>query len=362
MGGNVVKKIIVITLLMVSLFSLPVYATNGEIDQPFALTLENAYSMAVNNSNTIRQAELDVERSEKQSKYMSDRIFYTPLSASSPEGDMAFTNYAIASITEQMSKKTRSVEEEKLFVSVLNQYTAVLAAVDNHAHAEIALDNAKAQWKNASLSHTLGLISLTQRNVAESAYKMALTSYDTSKLELQRKYEDMNVALGLPIESRPVLVTIPEYVPFKVDVETEISRTLDIDPNIWQAQQSAGLATIKLNLFHFNAGTSYDAAKIDVEKAQVSASEIKRQKENYLRSTYNEIIKIENTYDTLQQDLAIAQEELNTKQAQYEVGLATKLSVQTAEAALKEKQKNLKTLVYKHEVLKIYFQKPWVAM
>lgn len=357
-----VKKIIVVSLLMVSLFSIPAYAVNDENNQAFNLTLENAYDMAVKNSFSIRQADLDVERSKKESKYMSDRVFYTPLSASSPAGDMAFTNYVIASITEQMSKKTRSVEDEKLFVSVLNQYTAVLAALDNHAHAEIALENAKIQWKNASLSYALGLISLTQRNVAESAYKIALTSYDTSKLELQKKYEEINVALGLPIEARPVLVTIPEYIPFKVDAETEISRTLDIDPNIWQAQQGVGLANIKLNLFQFNAGTSYDAAKIDVEKAQVSASELKRQKENYLRSTYNEIIKIENTYDTLQQDLAIAQEELNTKQAQYLVGMATKLSVQTAEATVKEKQKSLKSLVYKHEVLKIYFQKPWVAM
>jgi len=78
-----------------------------------------------------------------------------------------------------------------------------------------------------------------------------------------------------------------------------------------------------------------------------------------VRTIYYNIRQLEENYAGIEQKLAVAEENLRITRLKYELGMAIKTDVISAQAALTGTQKTLIDAACQHEVLKLAFRKPW---
>ncbi len=352
--------LMVIALLITMFTTPPMYAV--EPTQQLSLTMDQAVDLSIKNSKTIRQAEYNVERSEEVRKSLAEKVTFIPLEASSPEADQLFTSLVAADIGMQMAKKNKNMEEDKLIATVKKDYMALLEALSSKEYAEKSLKNAQLTAKISRVSYEYGLVSKSQLRMSDSAYKVAEGTLKTADVKLEKAYITFNQTTGLGANQRPILIDQPEYLPLDVDdIEFAIVRILDGSPAIWLAEQNAQLADVKLMLYNWSDPTRepYKAKEIDVEKAELSAVEVKEQLRGSLRGMYYTLRQLEEGYTLAEERLSISQEDFRVKELMYELGLVSKADYLKAELELAKAENELKNLIYQHETLKLYFEKPW---
>ncbi|MEN6326046.1 MAG: TolC family protein, partial [Syntrophomonas sp.] len=105
---------------------------------------------------------------------------------------------------------------------------------------------------------------------------------------------------------------------------------------------------------------SYDVKELAVENTELSVSDAKKQARDNVISAYNNIFNLEQQYQSKSQDIAAAEETLNTAKLKYEMGTANQGDVLKAEADLANLQQTLKSTAYEHELAEISFDKPWI--
>ncbi|MGE5390259.1 MAG: TolC family protein [Deltaproteobacteria bacterium] len=346
-------SLITLTLLFVPGMCQAAETVNNADTLNFSIS--QAYDMALKNSDTLQQDDLSIQKSDEVKKFKDERV----IGVGSPAADAAFLLAVSASISQQMAGKTKTVDQDKLLLEVITDYTNLLAAEEDYSYNEKYIGYAKSKWKADSLSYSLGLKSRFDRNSAEATYKSAQANYDLSKLALEKAYENFNSLLGLAITARPVLTEKPAYIVYEVDnLDIAIRRAMDQNPTIWNLQQQANLANLSTNMVDVNS-TSLKASMIDAQKAQLAVYNTSEGTENALRGTYNGIKQLEQTYVTLEQQLATYQDAEKNAKVMYDIGMSTKNDYSLAQLNMLKAQKTLNSTIYRHEIMKIGFEKPW---
>jgi len=326
------------------------------------ITLDQAVEMAKKQSRSLKQIDYDIEKAEEYHKAAVDNLPYIPSGSAEPQVAAAWTTALNTQISLQMAKKNKEVEEDKIVLDVFNKYTEVLTANRNLEYAQLSYEKAKKDWQVALMSYDCGMISQSQLKQAEYAHKMAQASYEYSKKEVEKAYQNFNNLVGLSLSDRPLLRDEIEYTPIDiVDLNHEIARVMDNNPAIWLAEKQVELAEIQLDLYNWADPTRepYKAKKIDKEKAELTAADSKQQMKNALYNLYKLIMQLEDSYNITLESLKMAQEDFRVKEMQYEVGMITKQDYIASKLALTEAENNLKKIIYQHESLKQTFYKPW---
>lgn len=362
------KKILV--LFFVCLFLLgtvPGTRAQGIDDSSAAgkqsgLTIEDAVEKAIIHSRSIKQAKLDIDRSEEVRKSLSEKVNFIPLETTSAIADQAYTTLVASDIALGMAKKAKTLEEDKVVYSVLQEYTNVLKAIDNLNYALKNLSDAQWQWNIGRLSYTQGVIASMDKDGVEGQHNIAISSKQLAEIELNKAYTALNKLLGFAPEERPLLIEQPGYSILEAeDAEAEAYRIISANPAVWLADQQINLAEVELSLYQWNTAAidPYKAKAIDVEKSTIAAGDIREQIKLQVMLLYDSIKQLERNYCNQQEMIKIAEEGLRVTRLKQEIGMATKSDVQQAELHLAKLEKELNELVYQHEVLKYGLQKPW---
>ena len=325
------------------------------------LSLEEAYQMALHKSRSIQQIQYDSDRGEQVRDDIAGRVQYIPFDSPSPATYQAFISLVVADMSWQMSKKSISAEEDKIFLSVVRNYIDVQEKIDNLLMAQKSVENAKRQYNIERISYQIGTISKGERDIAESRFKAMEIAQELAELDLQKSFENLNSLIGLRAAERPILSDIPEYLPMEaVYMDGAIANAINQSPSIWLAEQRVDLAELQLQLHNFNMpGDPYRAKEVDIKKAEVTAVDAKEQMRNLVRSLYNSINLLEQNHSRVLSELEIAKEKLNIKQQMNNNGLASDIELQMAELEVHRVENNLKQIEFQHHVLKLTFEKPW---
>jgi outer membrane protein len=261
-----------------------------------------------------------------------------------------------------MAKKSKDLEIDKITLNVFKKYTGAITANLDFELAKMQQNEAKRDWQVALLSYDTGLISWSQLKLAEAGNKTADTSYELAQKQVDEAYQELNNLIGLKPGDRPILTENIEYMPLEVDsLDSTITRIMDGNPAIWLAEQQASLERLKLDLYSWADPyrEPYSAKKIDVDKAELSAVDAKRQMRDSLNTLYLQIMQLEDNYKMAEQMLRIAETDFQVKKLQYEVGMLSKQDYLAAEVELAKAQNDFNKIVYQHELLKQTFYKPW---
>lgn len=358
---------LIIVLFLVGMVPVGLAAEMGKQTKQLdsGLTVQQAVDMALKSSNKIKLAKLDIERGEKVRENAADRVQYTPIApATDTYAAMAYNGLVAADIGWRMASKTQTVEEDKLVYSVFNQYVKVLKGIEDLDYARKTLKYVQSQWNIAILSYQQGMVNSLQKDTAEEQFKKAQNGLKAAEAELNNEYQLLDRILGLEPEQRPILAEKPAYSILKVDMlESEAQRKTEDNPYIWLLDQKAKLASSKLELHNWTDPTEepYRAKMIDENKAKLQASDARIQMKQAIRTIFNNVIKLEQLFNSQQQAVKVAEESLRIAKIKYEIGIITATELEGIELDLQNKKKLLNETIYNHELLKISYEKPWAV-
>ena len=327
------------------------------------LTLQQAVEKAVANSKSLKNKGYEVERTEEVRGSAADKVKFVPAAGSNPDPTAAanFTGLVSADLQWQMAKKSYDAEVDTVTMSVTKAYYGVLQALESVHVAEQAYQSKELASRLAMASYRAGALSKSGLIQADSDLAGAKSDLEAARKALDDAYQQFNQLVGLWPEDRPVLTGRPSFSALEIDnLDTEVERAVENSPTLWQAKRNIDLAKLNLDLYAFNYESEpYKSKEIKVDQAEVSAASAEEQLRNAVRTIYYNIRKLEENYAGLQQKLAAAEENLRVTQLKFDLGMATKADVLSAQYALAGVQKSLLDTVCQHELLKLSFAKPW---
>lgn len=358
------KWIAAFTLIFLLVFTIPAAIAEDYISLSGEkhLTLQQAYELAAKNSRSLRQAELAIDRAQEVKTFRMESVNYIPSGPTPTVAASMWTGAVMADIGWQMAVKNKSVEENKLYLSVVEKYNNLLAAQENLAYNQKSFGQVQAQNRVNELSLALGLTSNMQYNIGHYSFKTSKAELENTQIALNKAYTEFNNLLGLSLIERPVLLDQPSFETAEVDnLESTIHRTLDADPTIWMREQNTDLERLQLDLYNYMDPTRdpYKAKQIDVDKAELSAQDTRSQMKQMMRTLYNSMQQLEEAYKIKQQLANIADQNLKIKQAMFDVGMTSQIDLNKAELEAAKAQLDLNQITYQYQNLKLSFEKPW---
>lgn len=354
------KKLNILLVMLLSMFiCLPV----SEGAESASITYEQAVDMAVSKNYSLKNAEMNIERSYEVRKDASDNSKYTPLGPGNSTANKAFTGLVQADIAWQMSKKDYEMMKDGLTYSVKQSYNAVLQAMEKKKIADMTEKNAYWQNRIAEFKYQAGMMSSLERLSANSNHRSAGDNKKAAEKALEDSYQKFNQLIGISIDSRPDLTTLPEFKKMEGDsLETHVSRILSESNSVWLANQQINIAKLNLDLYTFNVpgAEPYDAKKIDVAKSENTAADTKEQLAKAIRSLYYSIRQMEDQHGVLQANLVMAEESLKITRVKHNIGMATQAELISAELAVEQIKQQIFDITAQHDNLVMAYKKPWV--
>ncbi|MGB9792140.1 MAG: TolC family protein [Thermacetogeniaceae bacterium] len=359
---------LVLVLVAALLFPGVVFA-EANAAAPQELSLEQAISLAIANSNDLKQAKADVKAAEitrdevwklNNAVLMKTYIPGTDLHVSvptdqDPQGKVYITNFDWLA-----KQKNYEMKVDSVVLSVYQKYYNVLQALADLEAKELAAEQYQQQPAIARLRVSVGLdspVSLTSVQAQAAAANAAL---DAAKKNLDKAYSELVDLLGLPEGSRPKLTDTVVYEKLNIDcdVEAYIDDIAENSPPVWIANESVRLVK---QTWGMNQFASYDLDKANLEKAQASVETTKETMKQIARQLYYSAKDLEGKYDAALQQLKAAEEFARITRLQFDVGMATKAQVTAADAAVASAKYGLLALQCNHDLLVRAMQKPWAA-
>ncbi|MEN6328351.1 MAG: TolC family protein, partial [Syntrophomonas sp.] len=262
------------------------------------LTLDDAKERAVEHSNTLKKADNSIEQGELNRDTAQDNVKYAPADGSDSEASSAFIKLIQSDISWQITKKDKEVSLDSLEKEVFQKYTNVLTAQEKVKAAEKALKYADFQRLAARVGYQVKNQSLISKNTAERNYITKELALAKNKNDLEDSYRSLNTLIGLDAKERPVLQDAPQFSAYEIDdLELQVLRKIDIDPDIWKANKEVEKAKLSVDLYTYNSGDeSYDVKELAVENTELSVSDAKKQARDNVISAYNNIFNLEQQY------------------------------------------------------------------
>lgn len=346
-----------------------------------ALTLDDAIKKAITNSIDLKIVENEKEKADElanQAGNAYNKLNYVK----------AVTN-GNGVKDEQQKQVTMAVEQ----TSILQQGSKIKenATLDflkfgvtasfyniNKISKDIDFADAKA----SNLQKTENITRMKQEVGYESDLSLKNSKIDTEKAikdkkksqeDLNAEYIKLNKLIGYNKEKREILQDELVYVPLKdseEDVNYRVQKGIEIDPTVWQKQKEAEIADMNVNLYVYNVQEYYTSQnrtlmpyRVEELNSAIAYNQIDQQKQNIetiVRTTYNNIKKLEAVYDSLQTDKEKLDQNYKALKAKYDAGMATKQELSDLELKKKELESGIYGVVVQHELLKMVYEKPFL--
>jgi len=374
------KKLVlaVVTFCFIA-FSVVPTALAKEPEYP-RLSLNEAIEKAVFQSEAVKKAGVEIERTEALREESADQLKFTPVEGNNynPQVEAAWASLLQADLTWQMAKKSYDARLDGIALDVCQLYWDVLKAEEKVKVKEVAVEKARLDLQRSLTASRLGLVAMVTQSDSKggtgSAY-MASSQAEANlgraegdlaaaRNELDKAYTKLNQMVGLWPEDRPDLVDEIDFSPLEVgDLEIEVSRALERNPSVWLAQQGAELQKYLQDLLWAKGQyTPYDAREAEREQAELEAIDAKEAAKILVRDLYYTLKTLEESYKSAEIGFALAEEDLEASKQMYLAGLTTKADVVSAEAFLAGERQLLKELAAQYSYTKLVFQKPWAPM
>jgi outer membrane protein TolC len=341
------------------------------------ITLNAAIEKAIKNSELVKKAEVDIERTEALRDEAADQLDFIPTGGSgyNPQLEATWASMLQADLTWRMSKKNYNARLDGIALDVCQLYWDILKLQEKVEAKKVAVEKARLELQKSRAAYQVGLVgkldrgastggSFTGLQQAEAAMVKAEGDLAATQNELDQAYTKFNQLVGLWPEDRPVLVDSLEFHPVEINnLETEVNRALEKSPSVWLAEQGVELQKYVHDLMWATGQyRPYDAREAEKEQAELDAINAREATKLLVRDLYYTLKTLEESYKSAEQGVAVAEEALRVSKLMYEVGMATKADVISAESTLADAKLTLKNLAAAHSYTKLVFQKPWAPM
>ncbi len=335
------------------------------------LSLNDAIALALAQSEKVKKAEKEIERTEALREHAADQLDYVPvMPAGNPAVEAAWANLLAADLTWRMSKKSLTAEQDTVALDACKKYWDVLLAKAKVDAAEKALASAEKTLQRVRALYNAGMATLAELAGAEAQYRAAEAAAEKARNDLTNAYLALNQLLGFWPEDRPVLTTPLELHPLDVaDLDYEVTKVLENCPKVWLARETVNLKKyLEDVMFYTGIATGtfsykpYEARKVEVEQAELDAASTEKLFALITRQLYYGAKSLEEAYAGAEEAVKARAEALRVARLKREAGVSVPAEVAEAERALAEAQSKVSEIVAQHSYLKLAFEKPWAYL
>lgn len=365
-----VARFLFIIFLLGSLLTVGIRPVTAEEAANPEITLDEAISSAVANSEVVQKAAKEVDRTEEIRNYQYDVLQgLSTEPAFTAAVEVPRSQLLTSDLTWRITKKSLTAAEDKVALDTCNKYWAILKNQKKVEAAEATLNAALKQLQVARAGERVGIsmlasMSPTQYLIAsESQYTGAQAALEAAKNDLASAYSAFNQNVGFAANDRPVLKDELIYTPLNVDnIDYEVAKVLENHPLVWQANEAVTLQEyLKNMMFYTGEYQPYEARQITVEQAQLDVVALKKLYEQVTRSTYYSAKNLEEGYNAMQQGIKSSEENLRVKKLMYEVGMSTAAEVAAEEQKIATARSDAFERLSQQAYMKLAFQKPWAV-
>ncbi len=357
-----VRKVLLLiaTILLTLLYSTAAWSKDAATPE---ITFQQAIDKAKATSKTLQNAGYDVDRSYEVQKDAADDVKFIPSGQTSatPSDSAAVNKLASANMSYESAKLSQTVAEDTLVMKVYQLYNGVLQAQEKVKLAQAQLKSDEMRRTVAEANARVGILNKADLMQVRANAESADSTLEADQKALDDEYQKFNQLVGLEPNDRPVLKDVPKYSELKVDnLDVAVSRAIDASPSIWIMDQKINLAKLTLDLYNWNSASDpYEAKKIDLKEAEVSAGDTRDQMDKLVRTLYYTIKQQEKQYVAAQEKVRVAEENLRVAQVKYQVGMAIEADVCDDEASLAQANQEQMDILCQHDSLIYAFSKPW---
>lgn len=363
--------IALVMTLAANIAIVPVQAAAEPQSPPPGMSLNEAISKALKQSDAVSKANKEMDRTKELRDYANSQLDFVPIGhIGIPEVEMAYTNAMASELTWQMSRPSLTSAEDEVILSTCQKYWEVLKAAEKVKSAESSEISALRQLQNARAAEQVGISAVASQSprqvvlAAEAQYAGAQASLIAAQNSLDSAYSSLNQMLGLLPADKPMLNDTVSFEALKVsDLEHDVSSVLERAPGITQAEQMIAMKKYIKDITVYSSG-SYrpgEARKIEVEQAELDAASAKKLLALTTRSLYYQAKSLEEAYAGSQEAVKMAEENLRVKQLMLDVGMATAADVKAEEKKLCDARYTAFDLLCTHNYMKLAYKKPWAA-
>lgn len=357
-------KTLAVFLLTLALIGQPGQPVKGEENSQTGLSLNTAISLALEKSESIRDAEKEVDKQKEWRDYYGKQLDFVPLEY--PDTALVEVPYGqilTSDLEWRMSKKTLTAAQDTVVMETCYRYWQVLKARQKVETAQRSLDDARKQQQNSQLGYQTGTTSNLVNIGAQAQLEAATVSLQAAQNDLKNAWLAFNQLTGFNSDEALQLTDNLIYSPLEIpDLNVEISQILESAPTVWQAEE---MITMQEYLQHMTLYTGsyepYEVRKIEVEQAALDATTLKKTYKTAIRDLYYGLKNLEEAYTASQEKIKVAEENLRVKKLMYETGMGTQADVNTAEKDLADARYSALEIACKHAYMKLAFEKPWAA-
>lgn len=337
------------------------------------LSYQEALDKAIKNNNSLQTLTETLNYIDEQYE-QTDNDYFISLTSGN---DMAQRSYLRALV--QMSQQ---IDNKSLNEKLIKGSTEYLLKNSLKTIAESQMDRqlldeniklAEVNIQNLNLKLSLGMVSQNEVKQAQQNYEQSLTNLEMLDLVIADEKLVLNNLLGYKPKDKIIVDFAPVFEAFEYDLELAIKR-ISSDPSILLKKSAVDIAEYNLDtsyttvteamMMNRTGSSTPSESKLDLtnkyNQAKRDYDDAKINMEKTMRTTYNNILKLEVTQKSLELDLEKAIDAFNTAVVSFNAGMITqyevnlsKLGILNAEIAI---AKNLYTL----ENLKFMIQNPYL--
>lgn len=328
-------------------------ASNTTSDTQLELSLEQAADRALKYSKTLKSAAADVYIANEN----EDEISLNPTGAINYDDEYVsdYTAAVSADYQYESAKITEEMKKDSVVAEARQSYYDLLQAIDKVELKKNSLAAAEKSYKIKEAYYNVGMLSSVEFDQAQVQYTQSQNEVIAAENDLNNTYVSFNQLVGLKAEDRPILTDTPVMENLEVaDLSAQISLTVSNSPSLELSYK--GIEE-KEDIMGITGMTK--AADKELDKAQLSAAQLKEETVQGLYNIYYSIKSLEESYPIAQQNVTLAESNLRVAKLKYEIGMGTLNDVTTAESNLYQAKNSLLSIVCNHDILKQTFYKPW---
>ncbi|SFR18678.1 TolC family protein [Desulfoscipio geothermicus] len=345
-----------IGLLLLFLVILLGFATSNALaselpDGLQQLTLVEAVDMAIKNSDEIKIQEEVADKAWDQRERAVDNITFIPAGVRGggyvPQAEAAYSGLLQADLNYQIQRKEIQNKIDKITLGVYEQYCKIRNLEKKAISLQKALEEAEWNKKIARAQLSVGVMAPPAMVGVDALLQGAQSEFKAVEEELNKAHVELNKFLGIKANERVRLIDSIPYETLVVDdLDHDVDKAVKSNIDIWKALQKVTIERKDLSFL----SKPYDVEEHDIDIAEMSVSEAKKELQKQVRLLYYDIKSLEEAMKAAEQGVLSAQEALRVEKLKYEVGIASKGDVLAAEKNLEKAEYGLTDLKFKHSV------------
>lgn len=376
--------IIMFTLIFSSIFPMNIRAE----EKSEVLTYEEAVKIALLNSLDMRNAEREGDKASE----MGRSLELSTSGVKPTSTGQGINDFKLAEISKGIEKvdvaKTGAQKKQELIKETISY--GIKSCFLNIQKNKSQLEFLDAQIKNGIGNNRIVRLKNEQGMESNLTYKQSELSIEKlqkdrekTQKDLEAEYIKLSKLMGTSNLQRPNLENIPvKYEELKdrdSEVDYRASRAIEESVSIWAKEQEAYLKQRGLDLYVFNVNDPkitlpglgsitlsgmapkqdpYSVQELDIAISGTEADKMKNDLTESIRSTYNNIKKLEDIHRSLEVDKETVDELYKALKVKYEVGMATKQELEDLELKKKQVESGLYQVETQHSLLVELYENP----